>query len=62
MFNDLFSRKSCLLQDNVEKYGGPRADKNDVTLWRILVACWISKATRAQDPNTDAHRNMCNTY
>ena len=35
----------CCLWDNVEKYGGDRAATNDVTLWRIRVACWISKAT-----------------
>jgi hypothetical protein len=40
-----FSRKSCRLWDNVEKYGGARETTNDVTIWRIRVACWISKAT-----------------
>jgi hypothetical protein len=31
--------------ENVEKYGGARGATNDVTIWRIHVACWISKAT-----------------
>jgi hypothetical protein len=39
----------------VEKYGGAREATDDNTIWRIRVACWISKATR-----TYAHtqRNM----
>jgi hypothetical protein len=40
-----FFLKSCRLWDNVEKYGGARGDTNDVTIWRIRVACLISKAT-----------------
>ena len=40
-----FFRKSHRLWDNVEKYGGARGATNDVTIWRIRVACWISKAT-----------------
>ena len=40
-----FPRKSCRLWDNVEKYDGARGATNDVTIWRIWVACWISKAT-----------------
>ena len=38
-------RKSCRLWDNVEKCGENRGTTNDVTIWRIRVACWISKAT-----------------
>ena len=30
--------------DNVEKCSGDRGTTNDVTIWRICVACWISKA------------------
>ena len=41
----IFFRKSCPLWGNVEKYGGASEDTNDVTMWRIRVACWISKAT-----------------
>ena len=41
----IFFRMSCRLWDNVEKYGGARGATNDVTIWRIRVACWISKAT-----------------
>ena len=33
-----------LLCDNVEKYSGARGATNDVTIWRVSVACWISKA------------------
>ena len=43
-------RKSYRLWDNVERYSGDRGATNDVTIWRILVACWISKAIY-----TDAH-------
>jgi hypothetical protein len=43
-----FLRKSCCLWDNVEKCGGARGATNDVTLWHIPVACWISKATRTR--------------
>jgi hypothetical protein len=45
MFNNIFFRKSCRLRDTVEKYGGAKGSINDVTIWRIRVACWISKAT-----------------
>ena len=31
-----------------EKYGGARGTKNGVTIGRIRVACWISKATYAR--------------
>jgi hypothetical protein len=45
MFNN-FLRNSCRLWDNVEKYRGARGAGNDVTIWYIRVACWISKAIR----------------
>jgi hypothetical protein len=38
-----FFQWSCLLWDNVKKYSGAR----EAAIWR-RVACWISKATRAQ--------------
>ena len=73
-FSD-FSRKSCRLWDNVETYGGAREVTNDDTVWRIRVACWISKATRARAcirsrlrtamrtrARTHAQRKICNTY
>jgi hypothetical protein len=44
-----FFRKSYRLWDNVEKYGGVRGATNDVTIWRIRVACWISMATRKHE-------------
>jgi hypothetical protein len=40
-----FLRKSHRLWDNVEKYVGVRGATDDVTIWRIRVACWLSKAT-----------------
>jgi integrase len=40
-----FFRKSSHLWDNVEKYGGARGATDYVTIWRMRVACWISKAT-----------------
>ena len=63
MFNNRFFRKSCRLWDNVEKYGGDWGATNDVTIWRIRVACWINKATctparthaRTQCKNTKKH-------
>jgi hypothetical protein len=39
-----FFRKSHRLWDNVEKYDWDRSTTNDVTIWRIRFACWISKA------------------
>ena len=38
-----FFRKTHRSWDNVEKYGGYRKAKNDVTIWRIRFAYWISK-------------------
>jgi hypothetical protein len=40
-----FFRKSHLLWDNAEKCVGATRTTNDVTMWRIRVAYWISKAT-----------------
>ena len=48
-------RKSCRLWDNVKKYGGARGATNDVTIWRIRVACWISNATRLHTPTPLRH-------
>ena len=49
-----FFRKSHRLWDHVEKYGGDWGATNDVTIWRIRLACWISKATCAY-AQADAH-------
>ena len=43
-----FSRKSCRLWDNVEKYGGARGATNDVTTWLIRVACCVSRCRCTQ--------------
>jgi hypothetical protein len=53
MFSNFFL-KSRRLWDNVEKCGGAWEATNNVTIWRIRVECWISKATRSQ---AHAHRH-----
>jgi hypothetical protein len=40
-----FFRKSCLLWDNVEKYGTARQTRDDSIIRRMRFACWITKAT-----------------
>jgi hypothetical protein len=40
-----FSRKSCRLWDNVEKYGAARQATDDNIILRMRFACWITKAT-----------------
>jgi hypothetical protein len=77
LFSNFFFRKSHRLWNNVEKYSGDRGATNDLTIWRIRVACWISKATctyahaHAHAPGYSharthaqacAHRPICNTY
>jgi hypothetical protein len=70
-----FFRKSHRLWDNAEKYGAARGATNNVTIWRIRVACRISKATctyahaHAYAPghsharmHARAHTQICNTY
>jgi hypothetical protein len=36
-----------MVSDSVEKYGAARQGTNGNTKWRMRVACWISKTTRA---------------
>jgi hypothetical protein len=36
---------SKIVPFNAEKYGSAKGTTNDVTIWRIRFACWISKAT-----------------
>jgi hypothetical protein len=43
-----FFSKIVLFMRYVEKYCGARGAKNEVTIWRLRVACWISKATCTQ--------------
>jgi hypothetical protein len=52
--NFFFFRKSWRLSDNGEKYGRARQAKDDNIMWRMRIACWVSKAT-------DTLR-ICNTY
>ena len=40
-----FFRKSCLLWDNVEKYGTAREATDNNTIGRTHFACWITKVT-----------------
>jgi hypothetical protein len=40
-----FSRKSCRLRDNVEKYGTARLATDGNIIRRMRFACWITKAT-----------------
>jgi hypothetical protein len=40
-----FSRKSCRLWDNVEKYGTVRQATDDNIIRRMRIACWITNAT-----------------
>jgi hypothetical protein len=44
-FNNFVLRKSCLLWDNVEKYGRVRQATDDNIIRRMRFACWITKAT-----------------
>ena len=61
IFNNFSFRKSCRLWDNVKKLHGTSGNTNDHTIWRMHVACWISKATHthAHAPTrTCIHRNI----
>ena len=40
-----FSRRTCRLWGNVEKYGRSRQATDDSIVQRMRVACWITKAT-----------------
>ena len=42
-----FPQISCLLRDNVEKYGKAREAKDDNIIWRMRFACQVTK-TRIQ--------------
>jgi len=45
MFNNVFSRKSCRLWDNVGKYGRARQATDDNIIRRMRFACLMPKAT-----------------
>ena len=59
-----FSRKSHRLWDNVEKLYGDCRAINDVIIWRISAACWISKTTCTYAPAHAPHHThtRTNTY
>jgi hypothetical protein len=40
-----FFRKSCLLWNNVERYGRTDQASDDYIIWCTCSACWITKAT-----------------
>jgi len=44
IFTKHFSRKSCCLRDNVDKYVGVRQDTDGNIIRRINIACWVPKA------------------
>ena len=44
LYSTIFFRKSHRFLDNGEKFSGEQGATNDVTIWRICVAYWISKA------------------
>ena len=45
MFNNFFTRKLCLLCDNVEKYGIARQARDDNVIVWTRFACWITNVT-----------------
>ena len=45
MLQNFFSRKSCLLRDNVGKYGTARQATYNNIIWHMCISCWIAKAT-----------------
>jgi len=49
-----FSRKSCRLRGNVEKYGTAGQVTHDHAILYMTFACWIPKATQTL--------RICNTY
>jgi hypothetical protein len=53
-----YFRKSHRLWDIVEKLGRKRGATNDVTIWSIRIACWISKATCTY-AHAHAHAHPC---
>jgi hypothetical protein len=65
MFSNFFG-KLHRLGDNVEKYSGHRGATNDVTIWRIRVACSSSKAVHLcactpTRPSTHSNNGFVNT-
>ena len=64
----LMSYSISFLWDNAEKYCGAKRATNDVTIGRVWVACWMSKATCTHTPgHTHAGAraltpHICNIY
>jgi hypothetical protein len=40
-----FFRQSCLLWNNVERYGSDRQTADDNIVRRMRISCWVTKAT-----------------
>jgi hypothetical protein len=66
-----FFRKTWRLWNNVEKYDGAREATDGNKIWRMRVACWISKAAHAhvhahahvpRHPPPPTHSELCNNY
>ena len=54
MFNNFFSEDRAVYEIML---------KNDVTIWCLRVACWVSKVTRAKaTKHTHTHRQIYHTY
>ena len=58
--NDFFSRKSCLLWGNVEKYGTTRQATDDNTTQSVRFACWVTKVTDAHSEYVNVLLSHCN--
>jgi len=60
--------KSCRLSENVEKYGTAGQATDEIIIWSMLFACWITKATDTHSKYTgwvgskQALRNGHNVY
>jgi len=50
-FGNFFFPKSCRLWDNLEKCGTAIQATDDSIIWRMLFACWTTKATNTHTQN-----------
>ena len=69
MFNNFLPKNVVFMRQYKEC--GARGTRNDITIWRIRVACWINKATRAYahahalapgHSLAHTHSHICNTF
>jgi hypothetical protein len=47
MFNNFFSENHAVYEIMWKTFGGARGATHGVTILRMRVACWVSKATHA---------------